>query len=77
MCQDYLCCRVVTYDNIKAPTYSFALDVTIPERTTVIICALKPLAHMVTSSIRRFGGAHVHQEWSSKKEITLYGMLSP
>ena len=77
MCQDYLCCRVVTYDNIKAPTYSFALDVTIPESTTVIVCALKPLAHMVTSSsIRRFGGAHVYQEWSSKKEITLYGMLS-
>ena len=77
MCQDYLCCRVVTYDSIKALTYSFALDITIPERITVIICALKPLAHMVTSSsIRRFGGAHVYQEWSSKKEITLYGMLS-
>ena len=77
MCQDYLCCRVVTYDSIKAPTYSFALDVTIPESTTVIICALKPLTHMVTSSsIRRFGGANVYQEWSSKKEITLYGMLS-
>ena len=50
MYQDYLYCRVVTYDNIKAPTYSFALDVTIPESTTVIVCALKPLAHMVTFS---------------------------
>ena len=50
MCQDYLCCRVVTYDSIKAPTYSFALDVTIPESITVIVCALKPLAHMVTFS---------------------------
>ena len=54
MCQDYLRCRVVTYDSIKALTYSFALDVTIPESTTVIICALKPPAHMVTfSSIQR------------------------